>query len=739
MILKQSKIIDPGHPDLLKLRRGIVEKTLWLTLIFCIIIIGLLTAGVFYYKMQIENMPSSSTVTTSDTFSRIGGRYLASVFLSKMNFSVDPCDDFYEFACGRFIKNTIIPDDAGSVNTINMIEGRVLGQLHTLLNNEIHKDELRPFKMVKQMYKQCMNTEQIEKTSLDYVKRKLNLAEKWPVLQKQGEWDEKSMNETDYHRYNVNFFIDNDLKNTSRRIIYVSEANLGLSRDMLMNGFQDNIVRAYHRYMVNVSVYFGANKTQAEQDFAKVIIFEMLLANITMPKEELRDSNKLYNPTTFAVLYEKYPYIDWLPYINSKLYSDLTFNESDSVILQAPTYYDQLEDVLNKTDKRTIANHIIWRELSDYVSYLTNDLREFEFEFFKSFSGRSTKPSRWSECIKSVSNMLNVAVSSMYVREHFYDRRIKEDVANIVTEISSEFEKLLYLNTWMDKQTKAEALKKLNSLNSNIAYPSELLNDTIIENFYKDLTLNSPVFLESAIEIDLHSKKYLCSRFHEPVKRNDWVDHATSIYVNANYHGKSNSIQIIAAILQGHFYSSDRPFFMNFASIGYVIGHEITHAFDDLGRLYDAEGNLRDWWNPETAEAFKEKKKCIIEQYGNFTDKSTNMKINGITSQGENIADTAGLKLAYRAYKSALNKMDVIDPSLPGLPYTPEQLFWLSAAQTWCSVERPEVKKLLILTDNHALSQFRVLGTFSNSKEFANDFKCADGSKMNPIEKCEVW
>jgi predicted metalloendopeptidase len=262
-----------------------------------------------------------------------------------------------------------------------------------------------------------------------------------------------------------------------------------------------------------------------------------------MPKEELRDANKHYNPTTFAALNEKYPYIEWLQYVNSKLYSGLTFSESDDVILQAPSYYDQLENVLSKTDKRTIANHIVWRELADYMSYLSGDLREMEFEFFKTFSGRSIKPSRWTDCIKSVSGMLNVAVSSMYVREHFYDRRIKEDIGNIVTEITNEFEKLLHSNTWMDEDTKAEALKKLHGLNANIAYPSELLNDSIIESFYDDLSLNSSVFLESAIEVDLHSKRFLCSRFHEPVKRNDWVDHATSIHVNANYHGKSNSIR----------------------------------------------------------------------------------------------------------------------------------------------------------------------------------------------------
>lgn len=191
---------------------------------------------------------------------------------------------------------------------------------------------------------------------------------------------------------------------------------------------------------------------------------------------------------------------------------------------------------------------------------------------------------------------------------------------------------------------------------------------------------------------------------------------------------KGNSLQIKVTVSNKNHY---------FKTICFL--SQVSHAFDDLGRLYDAEGNLKDWWHPETAEAFKQKKKCIIEQYGNYTDKSTNMSINGVLSQGENIADTAGIKLAYRAYKSSMEKLNLIDPTLPGLPFTQDQLFWLSAAQTWCSVERTEVKKILIATDNHALSQFRVLGTLSNSKEFANDFNCPENSNMNPTKKCEIW
>lgn len=286
----------------------------------------------------------------------------------------------------------------------------------------------------------------------------------------------------------------------------------------------------------------------------------------------------MYNPMTIANLTEKYPYIDWLPYINSKMLAGLKFNESEVIIMQQPTYYDQLENILNQTDKRTLANYIIWRDLADYVPYLTAELRAMEFEFFRTVTGKAVKTARWSDCIKSTSGIMNLAVSSMYVREYFRDYRVKNDVGQIITEISAEFAKLLRETDWMDENTKQEALKKLQAMHSNIAYPVELFHDSKIEGYFHGLKLNATNYLQSAIDIDNHSKTYACARFHKPVNRTDWIDHASSIYVNANYNGKTNSIQIIAAMLQGHFYSSDRPDYMNYASIGYVIGHEMTHG-----------------------------------------------------------------------------------------------------------------------------------------------------------------
>lgn len=279
-----------------------------------------------------------------------------------------------------------------------------------------------------------------------------------------------------------------------------------------------------------------------------------------MAKENHRDANKLYNPTVISALIEKYPYIDWVNYINSKLSEGLKFDQNERVIMQNEKYYDQLEAILNRTEKRTLANHILWRELAEYISFLNKDLREMEFDFYKTFSGRSSKLSRWSDCIKSTSGLLNIAVSSMYIREHFKDERIKQDIGDIVAEISKEFEKLLHQNAWMDPLTKKEALKKLDAMGSIIAYPNELLDDEIVEDFFKDLKLSESIFLESAIQIDLHSKKFLCRRFHEPVSRIDWIDHASTIYVNANYQGKSNSIREYLTVF---FKTCDNKFFLS--------------------------------------------------------------------------------------------------------------------------------------------------------------------------------
>jgi membrane metallo-endopeptidase-like protein 1 len=260
----------------------------------------------------------------------------------------------------------------------------------------------------------------------------------------------------------------------------------------------------------------------------------------------------------------------------------------------------------------------------------------------------------------------------------------------------------------------------------------------LLKEYYDGLEIDPEHYLNSYLKLNVFDTKKSFEKLRQPVDKTEWELHAKPAQANAFYAIVENSIQFPAGILQGQFFSADRPRYMNYAAIGFVVGHEITHGFDDRGRQFDGDGNLVEWWHEDTVTKFEAKAKCIIEQYGNYTDEQTMLSLNGINSQGENIADNGGIKQAYLAYQKWVSKNGE-EAVLPGLDYTPNQLFWLSAVQSWCSVYRTEILKILITTNDHPPSQFRMRGILSNMHEFSKDFNCAEGSPMNPVNKCKVW
>jgi membrane metallo-endopeptidase-like protein 1 len=276
-------------------------------------------------------------------------------------------------------------------------------------------------------------------------------------------------------------------------------------------------------------------------------------------------------------------------------------------------------------------------------------------------------------------------------------------------------------------------------MTSHIAYPDELLDDSKLNAFYENLEVNDNDYYTSVLNLTKFGTDYSFSKLRQPVNKSDWITHSKTAIVNAFYSAIENSIQFPAGILQGAFFSSDRPRYMNYGAIGFVIGHEITHGFDDQGRQFDKQGNLVDWWAEETKKRYLEKALCIIKQYGNYTAHEVGLKLNGINTQGENIADNGGVKEAYYAY-NVWTKRHGVEPRLPGLQdYTPQQMFWISAANVWCSKYRPETLKNRITTGFHSPGRFRIIGPFSNLEDFSNDFRCPLGSNMNPVKKCQVW
>ncbi|XP_022914109.1 neprilysin-2 isoform X2 [Onthophagus taurus] len=694
----------------------------------------------------IEAYPGSNKEHKTKVCLTPGCIHTASKVLETIDESVDPCDDFYDFACGNFVKKTNIPDDKSSVTTFSVISDLLQEQLRTMIEEPIRKDEPKPFVLTKKLYRACMNKTLIEKDGLKTIKGIVNELGGWPVL----EGDKFKDQEFDWRQtiykfrksgYSVDYLIDFsvaiDLKNSTKRVIDLDQASLGLRREFLIKGVEDKLVKAYYDYMVDIAVIFGANKTNAEKELKESLDFEIKLANISLPNEKRRNASALYNPMTVSELQSKYPIVNWKEYFNVLLAPDTKVDDNEVVIVSIPKYLKDFDDLIKNTSKRTQANYLLWRAVASSVSYLNDELRNRQLQYHTIATGKTERASRWKECIEIAAGSLGNAAGALYVRKYF-NEDARQNAIKMVKDIRTEFVEIVKKVDWMDEKSRKRALEKAQAMSTHIAYPDELLDDKILEKFYQDLELDSEKYLMSVINLTQFATRFSFNRLRQPVNKTDWITHGRPAIVNAFYSAIENSIQFPAGILQGVFFSNDRPKYMNYGAIGFVIGHEITHGFDDQGRQFDKDGNLVDWWEPETQQSFVKKAQCIIDQYSNFTVPELGINLNGINTQGENIADNGGIKEAYFAYERWVKKHGE-EPKLPGLKYNGRQMFWLSMASVWCARTRLEEMRQLVVADEHAPDKFRVVGTVSNMREFAKDFNCRLGSKMNPKHKCQLW
>ncbi|KAE8748157.1 hypothetical protein FOCC_FOCC005160 [Frankliniella occidentalis] len=666
------------------------------------------------------NEPANQDVCLTE-----GCIHAASYLLKTMDLDVDPCDDFYQYACGNFIRTTNIPDDKTSITTFSKINDDLTEQLRNVIEEPMTSSDPMSFGVAKKLYKACMNKTLVEERGLTPTKEILQKLGGWPVLEK--DWSEEKFDwkEAVYKfrkegfsvDYIFDFSINIDLKNSTSRVIDIDQASLGLSREYLHKGLEDKLVKEYYKYQVDIAVIFGADRAVAEKDMLDVVNFEINMANISLPNEQRRNSTKLYNPMKISELQERYPSIPWKEYMEKILPASITLSDSEVIIVDVPEYFSKLEKLLAMTPKRTIANYLLWRACSSTLSYLHDSVRDRQLKFYTALSGRTERESRWKECVDLASGSMSLSIGSLYVRRYFKEDS-KRAALEMVNNIRQEMYKVLKSVPWMDDATRQAALEKAYSMTNHIAYPDELLDNSKLDKFYEGLEVNEDMYLESILNLTKFGTDYSFNRLRQKVNKTEWISHGRPAI--------------------GAFFSSDRPRYMNYGAIGFVIGHEITHGFDDQGRQFDKDGNLVDWWAKEVQKSYLEKARCIIEQYGNYTAKEVSLKLNGINTQGENIADNGGIKQAYRAYNTWV-EANGPEPRLPGLPLNPRQLFWVSAASSWCSKYRPEALRVRITTGYHSPGEFRVRGPMSNQEDFAKDFNCPVASSMHPTKKCEVW
>uniref|UniRef100_H3BYV5 Endothelin-converting enzyme 1 n=1 Tax=Tetraodon nigroviridis TaxID=99883 RepID=H3BYV5_TETNG len=693
------------------------------------LLVSLLAGGVFYRQGHPGLCLSEPCVA------------VASAVLGGLDRSVDPCSDFYQYACGGWMKSNPLPEGKSRWGTFSNLWEQNMLVMKRLLENTSREGLSGAEEKAQRYYQACMNEAKIEELGAKPLQEVISRIGGWALTEP---WDKDNFQEVlrlvsaDYRTSPFfSVFVSTDSKNSNSNVIQIDQSSLGLpSRDYYLNRTaHEKYLSAYQTFLVELGVLLGGSAEASRTMMGAVVDFETALANISVPQEKRRDEELIYHKMEAKDLADLVPVVDWMPYLTA-VFAPVALNESEPVVVYAREYLRDVSELINRTDKSLLNNYMIMKVVRKMVSVLDQRFQDAEQRFLEVMYGtkKSCTP-RWKLCVSDTDSALGFAVGAMFVKDIFAEDS-KAVVEDMVTTIKRAFEENLQRVSWMDSETKKAAKEKADAIYNMVGYPDFIMNATNLDKVFDDFELVSDLYFQNVMKYYNFSGRVNCRPgWRKPHNKKKWS--MTPPTVNAYYNPKKNDIvRAEQRNNQAPFYSRSWPAALNFGGIGVVMGHELTHAFDDQGREYDKDGNLRLWWKNSSVEAFKRQTRCMVEQYGNY---SINQEpVNGIHTLGENIADNGGLKAAYKAYVSWVERNGE-EALLPALGMSNHQLFFVGFAQVWCSVRTPESSHESIITDPHSPPRFRVIGSISNSPEFSQHFGCKADAPMNPRHKCELW
>lgn len=733
------------------------SRTIKIALIIFICITGILALLLLLATQGLINFHKERYCLTPECIEA------AASIRDKMNLSADPCDNFFQFACGRWMENNPIPDDQSNFGIYPWLRTNVDLKIKALLEKPISKRrDSEAAQKAKTFYNSCMNETEIEEADeKPLIKLLKQPSLRWPVLESnigsEGKWSERKFN---FHQtlaelrgqYStavlMRVYVTTDDKISNNFIIKFDQAPLSLlsHEDYLDNSTTALRYRdALFKFMVDVSVFLGANKSRAESDMKALIDLETKIAQIIVPHDN-RTSESMYNKMNISELSTIIPQFDWLTYlkkvIDFKMYPHLKdIDSSEEVIVRVPQYFKDLFRILENEDKRTIANYLIWKFVYSRIPNLSRRFQYRQLEFIQVLLGTNSLAPRWDRCVNYIENALPYAVGKMFV-DSFFQEDKKLMMEELIEGIRWAFIDMLEKeNDWMDDQTKDKAREKAQSVMAKVGYPGFLMNETYINEDIKSLKFSESDYFGNVLQT-LHFLSQ--SDFYwlrKEVPKKEWYTGPTT--VNAFYSATTNQIRFPAGELQKPFFwGREYPRSLSYGAIGVIVGHEFTHGFDSNGRKYDKDGNLHPWWTTESEERFKERTKCVVDQYNNYYWKLAGMHVRGTKTLAENIADNGGMREAFRAYRKWIQeerngKEELL---LPGIGLNHNQLFFLSYSHVRCHTFRPEAARENVMNGVHSPPQFRVIGAMSNFEEFRKAFSCPENTLMNRgNNSCRVW